>query len=557
VRTWQWAAGSTLWGAHSVERDLAGRIRRIWDPHPPASFWSDVRYTYDGDGDVLSERDESIGPTWLRRDATDEDVTVNYGYHSSRDRMTSWTSVDGSPGDDFIIPNTLTLDANIGRPTFLAQTGIGTSSYSYGYGNVERLTGRTGSAFGNITLTYNIASGEVKGFDRAPFQSGDDMSLAYGPRGELDRVEVAGLGVYDSYYDAQLHRVKRTYPAGSTGGPFPIPITGAEKWSYGVDGRLLEYRRNTDHSTEYIWLAGEVVGLVTGVSQTGMLFHAYPDRMGVTRKVSTLNGTRVNRLIMDPWARGYVQNDDGNASDDPTLGMRYPGQWEDVDVGIVFNGARALLPDVGAYTTPEPLHQVSLAAYGATGPLAYSYAAGNPLKYTDSTGMEIDGGWDMALAMELVTPEQVAGYETAAMEGSLLGLGAVVGAELGISAAFTSLLNPATPARLWLAARWASITGGTTRLLGGGCADRAEDAAIQFGKGANQIQHAFRHTTAMGLDPAAVQLAVRTHLAPIASQVVAGRPFNQIIQVAGQAIQYTAYLLPDGTINVGRIHGAP
>lgn len=31
--------------------------------------------------------------------------------------------------------------------------------------------------------------------------------------------------------------------------------------------------------------------------------------------------------------------------------------------------------------------------------------------------------------------------------------------------------------------------------------------------------------------------------------------FNQIINIDGQDIQYTAYKLADGTINVGRIHG--
>lgn len=38
------------------------------------------------------------------------------------------------------------------------------------------------------------------------------------------------------------------------------------------------------------------------------------------------------------------------------------------------------------------------------------------------------------------------------------------------------------------------------------------------------------------------------------SQVVAGKPFNQIIQIDGQRIQYTAFKLPDGTYNIGRIH---
>ncbi len=88
-------------------------------------------------------------------------------------------------------------------------------------------------------------------------------------------------------------------------------------------------------------------------------------------------------------------------------------------------------------------------------------------------------------------------------------------------------------------------------------AGAADDVAIQFGKNANQVQHAFRHTDALRLDRAVVQSGVQTHLKTVASQITPGKPFNQIIEVGGQRIQYTAFKLQDGTINVGRIHGAP
>ena len=78
---------------------------------------------------------------------------------------------------------------------------------------------------------------------------------------------------------------------------------------------------------------------------------------------------------------------------------------------------------------------------------------------------------------------------------------------------------------------------------------------VQFGKTANQIYHAFRHVDELGLDRAAVQKAILAHFKEVGSQIVSGKPFNQIIEVAGQKIQYTAYKLSDGTINIGRIHG--
>ena len=61
----------------------------------------------------------------------------------------------------------------------------------------------------------------------------------------------------------------------------------------------------------------------------------------------------------------------------------------------------------------------------------------------------------------------------------------------------------------------------------------------------------------MGLARAEVQAAIEQHLPSVASQIPAGRPLNQIIEVAGRRIQYSAFRLPDGTINIGRIHGIP
>jgi hypothetical protein len=77
---------------------------------------------------------------------------------------------------------------------------------------------------------------------------------------------------------------------------------------------------------------------------------------------------------------------------------------------------------------------------------------------------------------------------------------------------------------------------------------------IRFGGNANQVYHTFRHTDALGLDRSLVQSMIRTHFETVSSQVVAGRPFNQVIRISGRNIQYTVFKLSDGTFNIGRIH---
>ena len=80
---------------------------------------------------------------------------------------------------------------------------------------------------------------------------------------------------------------------------------------------------------------------------------------------------------------------------------------------------------------------------------------------------------------------------------------------------------------------------------------------VQFGNNPNQVSHAFRHTAELGLDSSAVQTAILEHFGTVSSQLVRGQPFNQVITVSGQRIQYTAFQISDDIVNIGRIHGTP
>jgi RHS repeat-associated protein len=230
-------------------------------------------------------------------------------------------------------------------------------------------------------------SSRVYNIDREPLASGSaDLVLAYGPRGELDRVE-DGSGAWESYYDSSLRRVGRKPPNFVAG--------SLERWRYGIDRRVLAYETAnlSSHSTEYIWLGGEVIGSMASTTSAGTtttaLYHVHSDRSGAPRKVSSLTGARIRRLIMDAWGRGVVVDDVTSSTPKPTLGLRYPGQWEDMNHRLINNGARTLISETGEYTAPEPLLRQTYER-GFTGALAYSYAAGNPLKYGDSSGASID-----------------------------------------------------------------------------------------------------------------------------------------------------------------------
>jgi len=81
-----------------------------------------------------------------------------------------------------------------------------------------------------------------------------------------------------------------------------------------------------------------------------------------------------------------------------------------------------------------------------------------------------------------------------------------------------------------------------------------EKLVIQFGGNASQVAHAFRHVECLGLNRGEVMAAIKNHLPTAISKIQEWKPLNEVITVAGKEIQYTAFKLSDGTINVGRIH---
>jgi hypothetical protein len=97
----------------------------------------------------------------------------------------------------------------------------------------------------------------------------------------------------------------------------------------------------------------------------------------------------------------------------------------------------------------------------------------------------------------------------------------------------------------------------TSKPRAAGAGAPQQQLTVTFGRNAEQIEHAFRHTDQLGLSRTEVQEAIRTHLSSVADKIPSGSPLNQVIEVGGRRIQYSAFRLTDGSINVGRIHGVP
>jgi hypothetical protein len=128
------------------------------------------------------------------------------------------------------------------------------------------------------------------------------------------------------------------------------------------------------------------------------------------------------------------------------------------------------------------------------------------------------------------------------------GTGALIGLTFGAAA---------PEAAAGLAARTVSLAGAGSAAAAAEGAVAASKLTIEFGRNANQLSHAMRHVEEVGLDAAAVRTAITQHLPTVASQLQPGSPLNQVISVGGQKLQYTAYQVSEGIVNVGRIHPIP
>jgi len=108
------------------------------------------------------------------------------------------------------------------------------------------------------------------------------------------------------------------------------------------------------------------------------------------RKALKAIGTVVWTAQYDPFGKATVNEDpdgDGNAI---TFNVRMPGQYEDVETGLYYNGYRYYSPETGRYLTSDPI-----GLNGGTN--SYLYANANPPRFTDPLGLAAcDGLWKLS-----------------------------------------------------------------------------------------------------------------------------------------------------------------
>jgi RHS repeat-associated protein len=262
--------------------------------------------------------------------------------------------------------------------------GFGTLAWTYDANGNRSTEVRNGTT---VTYTYNSGTNQIYGFNDS-----NNTNYVYNGAGEITKQ------YYGTYYDLQYaydvtqQLYQPTYQ-GSGSPAFSAAYDGFGMrqgkssnvywtYGYGVDGTtLIEESSTGGQKVNYVYLDGQLVALneiTGGGSPTEATYYVHADRLGTPQAVTDGSKSLSWKQFYEPFGWPISTSNPANIVQD----FGFPGQIDDAETDVAYNGARYYNYLTGAYVQTDPK---GLNA-GTTN--TYTYANSNPFRFTDVTGLQ-------------------------------------------------------------------------------------------------------------------------------------------------------------------------
>ncbi|MGQ0585843.1 MAG: RHS repeat-associated core domain-containing protein, partial [Gammaproteobacteria bacterium] len=219
----------------------------------------------------------------------------------------------------------LTFDANGNRETHV--WGGATDDYvpDAGSNRIPEIAGSRAKSFGLDANLGNVTS---------KVGHGGNQAYLYDPLNRLTSVTTSS-GTTNYAYNFLNLRVRKSGPG------------GAFSYVYAPDGTLLGETSNggATLTTQYIWLAGQLIGLIKGTA----LYYVHTDHLGRPEVVTGSGMAEKWRATNTSFGRTSVTSTIGD------LNIGFPGQYYDAESGLYYNWNRYYDPSTGRYLQSDPI----------------------------------------------------------------------------------------------------------------------------------------------------------------------------------------------------------
>ena len=348
---------------------------------------------------------------------------------------------------------------------------------------------------------------------------------------------------------------------------------------------------------DYIFADGHLVALVRTSGGSKTSYGVLTDRLGSLMSLYNSGGI-VQKFSYDAWGNrrhsltGVALSSAELADANSITSCGYTGHEHIDEFGLINMNARIYDSKIGMFISVDP----QAGSYPGTYP--YTYCGGDPMNRVDPTGEDywstsdpnaiyefwkhynenkgISGygfdGWYQMSNKEFLAAYEAYGadaltyndqtatlysYEGKVENGQVV----IYGRKIEL---YKTLYQPIgenelqstgePPLPRLSAFKWVPLWKSAKNLFKAKNAIRSFRSIITFGQNENQVYHTFRHIDQLGLSRDVVTKTIMKDIAKKTTEIVEGKPFNQRIEIMGHRLQYTAYKLGNGKINIGRIY---